>query len=65
MNIGNGSALDKSGLQIGDVIIGAEGKEIDNIDKLLKIYEEAESKGTLKLLIFRNQSELVLTIKTE
>ncbi|MCK0191714.1 PDZ domain-containing protein [Arenibacter sp. F20364] len=57
------SKLDQSELQIGDVIIGGEGKEINEILDLMQIIQEHNWKGSLNLTVFRNQKSIDLKIR--
>ena len=57
--------LGSSMLQIGDVIIGGEGKEVNEISDLMKIFQEHNWKGILNLKIIRNQKTLELIVKTK
>ncbi len=54
------SVLSTSELEVGDVIIGGEGVQINNIKDLMKVYQEHNWKGGLNLKIFRNQKEVEL-----
>lgn len=59
------SVLASSTLQIGDVIIAGEGKEINKITDLMKIFQEHNWKGILNLKIFRNQKIIDVIVKTK
>ena len=60
-----GSAAARSGLMEGDVIIMAEGEDVNSIPDLLKIHQENNWTGKLDLVIYRNQVEQSLTVKTK
>ncbi len=57
------SVLAGSELQAGDVIVGGEGKEINDIMDLMKIFQEHSWRGSLNLKVFRNQKSLDLKVK--
>ncbi|MEH6303998.1 PDZ domain-containing protein [Olivibacter sp. CPCC 100613] len=57
------SPLLNKGLLVGDVIIGCNGKKVDTFQTFEQIINEATPKHVLKLTIFRNQRQQVLTIQ--
>ena len=65
LDIDSKSVLGSSTLQIGDVIIGGEGKEVNEIPDLMKIFQEHNWKGMLNLKIFRNQKIIDCLVKTK
>lgn len=65
LNIEPKSVLSNSYLQIGDVIIGGELTEINEIKDLMKVYQEHNWKGILKLKVFRNQKATDMAVKTK
>lgn len=65
LEIDEKSVLAKSELQIGDVIIGGEGDEIDQISDLMKVFQGHNWKGKLNLTIFRNQKPLKLVVQVK
>ena len=54
-----------SGLEIGDVIIKAETDEVNNLTDLLQAHQSHNWMGRLNIVVFRNQSETKLLIKTK
>ena len=64
-------AIDKQGivgdssLQLGDVIIGCEGDEINTIADLMKSHQNNNWKGALNLTVFRNQNKHEISIPTK
>ncbi|MRI02235.1 PDZ domain-containing protein [Kriegella sp. EG-1] len=59
------SIITNSELEVGDVIIAAEGQEVATILDLLKVVQEHQWKGTIKLRVFRNQKSEVIKVKTK
>ena len=59
------SVAGNSLLQVGDVIISAEGDEINTVADLMKSYQNNNWKGKLNLTIFRNQKEKEISISTK
>jgi len=59
------SPAQKAGLVSGDVIISCENQKINKMQDLLSIYQGNNWKGSLVLLVFRNQSEIEIKIKTK
>lgn len=56
------SAAEKAGVKIGDVIVGADGKEIKTMDELNNIKNSHQIGDTLTLKVNRNGKELDLTV---
>ncbi|MCK0156292.1 PDZ domain-containing protein [Cellulophaga sp. F20128] len=59
------SILKKSGIAVGDVIVSAEGKEINSIADLISTYQKLNWKGKIGLGIFRNQKEQQINLTTK
>jgi hypothetical protein len=59
------SVTGNSPLQVGDVIISAEGDEINTVADLMKSYQNNNWKGKLNLTIFRNQKEKQVSLMTK
>ena len=57
--------IGKSPLQVGDVIISAEGDKINTVADLIKTYQNNNWKGKLNLTIFRNQKEKQVLLNTK
>ena len=56
------SAAEKAGIKIGDVIVGADGKEIKTMEELNNIKNSHQIGDTLTLKVNRNGKELDLTV---
>ena len=56
------SAAEKAGVKIGDVIVGADGKEIKTMEELNNIKNSHQIGDTLTLKVNRNGKELDLTV---
>ena len=59
------TVIGNSPLQVGDVIISAEGDEINTVADLMKSYQNNNWKGKLNLTIFRNQKERQISLTTK
>ncbi|MCK0190908.1 PDZ domain-containing protein [Arenibacter sp. F20364] len=59
------TVIGNSPLQVGDVIISAEGDEINTVADLMKSYQNNNWKGKLNLTIFRNQKEKEVSFTTK
>ena len=64
-SIQNFSPAEKSGLQIGDIIIKADGKDIKTMDELNEIKNTHKIGETMTLTINRNGDEKEITITLE
>ena len=64
-DIYTGSVAERTGLKKGDVIIKAEEQAVNKIVDLLKVHQEVNWTGKLHLVVYRNQAEKALTIKTK
>ena len=58
----DGSPAERAGLERGDLIVAAAGKEIDRVDALYESLDAARSEGTLELAIVRGIDERSLTV---
>lgn len=56
------SAAEKAGIKIGDVIVGADGKEIKTMDELNNIKNSHQIGDALTIKVNRNGKELDLTV---
>jgi serine protease Do len=56
-----GSAAEQAGLERGDLIMSAAGKQIDRIDALYEALDSARADGSLELTIVRGNDERSLT----
>jgi len=65
LKIENGSLADHAGLQEGDVIIKCENIVIEKMGDLLNAHQGANWIGRLRLVVFRNQEENEVTIRTK
>ena len=55
-------AVKGKGIKKGDVILSAEGKKVKNLKDFFLVNRTNQEKGTLDLIIMRNQSEKKITI---
>ena len=64
-NIDEGSSGEKADLEIGDVILSVDGKEISSISDILKIIDEGlyRTGDFISLLILRNDKKLVMKLE--
>lgn len=66
--VSEGSGAEKAGLQIGDIIIGADGKELKTIDELNEARDAHKAGETIRLTVVRNltnQMEVSVTLGEE
>jgi S1-C subfamily serine protease len=56
------SAADRAGLERGDLIVAASGREIDAIDALYEALDAARGAGTLELTIVRGTDERTVPV---
>jgi serine protease Do len=56
------SAADRAGLERGDLIVAAGGKELERIDALYEALDAAHATGTLELTIVRGADERTVTV---
>ena len=64
-SVQNFSPAEKSGLQAGDIIIKADGKDIKNMDELNEIKNTHKIGDTMTIVINRNGTEKEITITLE
>jgi serine protease Do len=57
-----GSAAERAGLERGDLIVAAGGKELERIDALYEALDTARATGTLELTIVRGADERTVTV---
>ncbi|HNX65216.1 MAG TPA: trypsin-like peptidase domain-containing protein [Oscillospiraceae bacterium] len=60
--VNSDSPAEKAGIRVGDVIIGANGKEITSMDELNKIKEEFKPGDSIKLTVYREGQKLELSL---
>lgn len=65
LSIDENSVLSNSDIQVGDVIIKGESKEVNKITDLMKVFQGHNWKGVLKLSVFRNQKTIEMILKTK
>ena len=65
LSLQENSILKKSGIQVGDVIIRAEDKEINKISDFISNYQKLNWKGEIALGVFRNQKEETINLMTK
>jgi S1-C subfamily serine protease len=64
-NVKPNSLAARGELRAGDVIIECEGKKTKNIAELLNTVQGNNWKGVLKMVVFRNQEQVMLSLKTK
>jgi hypothetical protein len=64
VKINKKSKLIKSSLKEGDVIIGFANKKIKNTSNFLNVFDKNTSNGSNKVVIIRDQKEVVVELKT-
>ena len=57
-----GSAADNAGVKVGDIIVGAEGESVATMDGINKIKENYKAGDEFKITVYRDGSELDLTL---
>jgi serine protease Do len=57
-----GSAADRAGIERGDLIVAAGGREIDRVDLLYQALDGARSDGALELTVVRGTEERTVTV---
>ncbi len=60
--VNSDSPAEKAGIRVGDLIIGANGKEITSMDELNKIKEEFKPGDIIKLTVYRDGQKLDLSL---
>jgi S1-C subfamily serine protease len=58
----DGSAADSAGLERGDLIVTAAGREIDRVDALYDALDSARADGKLELTIVRGTEERSVSV---
>lgn len=56
------SPADKAGIKAGDVIIGLDGGEVDDIDDLTDILREKEDGDKVKVVLMRDRKKMEMTV---
>jgi len=62
LDVDQGSAAQRCGLQKDDVLIRAGGETIDRVPHLMRVYQQKKQTGKLAVTVFRNQAEQQLLI---
>jgi serine protease Do len=57
-----GSPADSAGLERGDLIVAAGGRELERVDVLYEALDAARSEGTIELVIVRGTDERSVTV---
>jgi S1-C subfamily serine protease len=60
--VDDGSAADRAGIERGDLIVAASGREIDRVDRLYEALDAARGEGALELTIVRGTDERTITV---
>jgi serine protease Do len=58
----DGSPADRAGLERGDLLVAAAGRELDRVDVLYEVLDAAQAAGTLELTIVRGTEERTVTV---
>lgn len=61
----DGSAAERAGLERGDLIVGADGREVERVDALYDALDAASAEGRLALRIVRGADERELDVTFE
>jgi len=57
-----GSAADRAGIERGDLIVSAAGRELERVDVLYEALDDARASGSIELTIVRGTDERVVTV---
>ncbi|MBV9416767.1 MAG: serine protease, partial [Solirubrobacterales bacterium] len=57
-----GSAADRAGLERGDLIVAADGRDLDRIETLYEVLDGAQGDGGLELKIVRGAEERTISV---
>ena len=57
-----GSAADRAGLERGDLIVAADGRDLDRIEALYEVLDGAQGDGGLELTIVRGAEERTVSV---
>jgi S1-C subfamily serine protease len=57
-----GSAAERAGIERGDLIVGAAGRQIDGVDTLYDALDGARASGQLELTVLRGADERTVTV---
>lgn len=60
-SVGEGSAAERSGMQVGDVILSMSGKRITSFEDLRAVLDAASPGDTLDITLMRRDSEISVT----
>jgi serine protease Do len=58
----DGSAADRAGIERGDLIVAAGGREIDRVDRLYEALDGARDEGSLELTVVRGTDERTIAV---
>ena len=61
-SVADGSPSDKGGIKSGDIILGFDGKKINEMKELPKIVAETEVGATVNVKVWRNKREIIKRI---
>ena len=65
LQIENKGSAKEAGLQSGDCILMAGGKEVDSYSVFTKIIDSYEINDTIEIVVYRNRQEVTCTIKLQ
>lgn len=63
-NVDNDSAAEKAGIQVGDVILSANGQEISDSTSLQQIISNFGAHKPVKLVVWRNNQQIIINAIT-
>jgi serine protease Do len=58
----DGSAADRAGIERGDLIVAAAGRELERVDVLYEALDSARGEGSIELTIVRGTEERAVTV---
>ena len=65
LGVNENGAAEKAGLQVGDVIVGADGKQVGTISELNQVKNEFKAGDTLKITVIRDNKYVDIDVVLE
>jgi serine protease Do len=65
LGMNENGAAEKAGLEVGDVIVGANGKQVGNITELNQVKNQFKAGDTLKLTVIRDNKYVEINVVLE